>query len=79
MIRSWFRYWTIKLQSVAMLIAAWLTFDPVGLLNVWNMMPVSVRSMLPGNIVQIIGAVLFVLSWVTMFARVVPEHVKRPK
>ena len=78
MIKQWFRYWTVRLQLVCAALAGWLSIDPVGLLNVWNMMPPSVRGMLPGNVIQVIGALLFILSWITMAARVVPEEVKRP-
>ncbi len=77
-LREWFRYWTVRLQLVCAALAGWLSFDPAGLLGVWNMMPGPVRQWLPVNVVQAVGALLFVLSWITMFARVLPERVKRP-
>lgn len=79
MLKNAFRYWTVRIQLVCQALAAWLTIDPTGLLAVWNMMPGPVRTFLPANVVQVVGAVLFVLSWVTMLARVVPEQVKRPR
>ena len=80
-LREWFRYWTVRLQTVCASIGSWLVFDPVSLLNVINMIPCNVRVVLSHEVqvaLQILGGVLVVLSLIIAFTRTLPEHVKRP-
>lgn len=64
------QYWTVRIQTVAALLTGWLWFDPASLLAVWSMLPGPVRVMLPDSFVRGMGAVLFVLSWLSVMARV---------
>lgn len=66
------RWWSVRLNALGLLILSFVQFDPVGALAVWNMMPLAVRTFLPSNFLTIIGVALFALS---MIARVV----KQPK
>lgn len=57
--------WTVRINALAaaiMALLAYLPFDPVAMLAVWNMMPAGVRSIAPQQAVAIVGAALFLLS-----------------
>jgi hypothetical protein len=69
---EWWKLWSLRLNAIGLAIIAWVQFDPVSVLSVWNMMPANVRHVLPVEIVTAIGLALFVLS---MIARLV----KQPK
>ena len=59
------RSWTVRVNAIGaaiMLVLAFLPFDPVTMLGVWNMMPLDVRDRLPVEAVALIGGALFVLS-----------------
>lgn len=68
--RAMWRAWSVRLNAVGLLILGWLTFDPVSLLAVWNMMPPPVRDLIPAQFLSLIGALLFALS---MLARLVRQ------
>lgn len=70
--RQAWRWWSVRLNAIGLIILSWVQFDPVGALGVWNMMPHPVRMVLPSNFVMLAGLVLFALS---MIARLV----KQPK
>lgn len=70
--RSAWRWWSVRLNALGLLVLSWVQFDPVGALAVWNMMPHPVRMVLPSNFVMLAGLGLFALS---MIARMV----KQPK
>lgn len=71
--RDWWRWWSVRIQMAAAALTGLMYFDLPSLLNAWNMMPRGVRAVLPGNFVQIIGGVLFLLSILSMLARVAPQ------
>jgi hypothetical protein len=72
--RYWWRFWSTRIQMVALALQAWILIDPVSLLGLFNMMPRQVRELLPELFVQRVGLVLFVLSLVTILARNVKQE-----
>lgn len=70
--RQWWRLWSVRLNAIGLAILAWVQFDPVSVLAVWNMMPLDVRAALPPTTVRIVGLALVALA---MIARLV----KQPK
>lgn len=75
LVDNWYlawRWWSMRLNAIGLVILSYVQFDPIGALQVWNMMPHPVRMFLPSNFLMIIGLILFGLS---MLARVV----KQPK
>lgn len=69
----WWRWWSLRFNALGLVILSWVQFDPVGALNVWNMMPTPVRAVLPQNFVMIVGMLMFGLS---MLSRVVKQKPK---
>ena len=69
----WWRFWIVRIQMSCAMLTGLMYFDLPSLLNVWNMMPPALRAALPGNFVQTLGAILFVLSVLSMLARVAPQ------
>lgn len=68
--RSAWRWWSLRLNALGLLILGFVQFDPVGALFVWNMMPSHVRAFLPSNFLLYVGLALFALS---MIARMVKQ------
>ena len=68
--RNAWRWWSLRFNAAGLAILAWVSFDPVGVLAVWIMMPIQVRQFLPPNFLTIAGLVLFALS---MIARMVKQ------
>lgn len=73
--RYWWRYWSTRLQAVALLIQGAMIVDPISLLGGMNMMPPHVRNMLPEGAVKAVMGVLFALTILTILAR----NVRQPK
>lgn len=74
--RQFWRFWSVRFNALGIAILGWVQFDPVGALAVWNMMPASVRQVLPSNLLTIIGIALFALS---ILARVVAQPKLKPE
>lgn len=70
---NWWRFWSVRLQLVCAFLTGWLTFDPGSVLMAWNMMPETVRAVLPGGVVSKIGLVLFLLNLLSVIARVTAQ------
>lgn len=70
--RQAWRWWSMRLNALGIAILAWVQFDPVGALAVWNMMPVQVRGAVPEHFLTALALFFFALA---MLARVV----KQPK
>lgn len=68
--RHWWRLWSVRLNAAGLAILAWVQFDPVSVLGVWNMMPADVRAALPEGSVRAIGMVLIALG---LIARMVKQ------
>lgn len=68
--RAWWKLWSIRLNALGLAILAWVQFDPIGVLWVWNMMPAAVTRLVPASTLTFIGMALFALS---MIARVVTQ------
>jgi hypothetical protein len=71
-VRDWWRWWSLRLNALGLAIIGWVSFDPVGVLYVWSLMPPQVQEFLPRNVLLLLGLALFALS---MVARLV----KQPK
>jgi hypothetical protein len=67
---KWWRFWSLRLNALGLLILSWCQFDPVGVLYVWSMMPVMVQEVLPRNFVVLTGMALTALA---MIARLVTQ------
>lgn len=72
-VRDFWRWWSLRFNALGLVILSWVSFDPVGALYVWNLMPVHVRAFLPANFLTFVGLALFGLS---MLARVVKQKPK---
>ncbi len=70
--REWWMLWSTRLNAIGVAILAWIQIDPVGVLEVWNMMPESIQSVVPSNIFQLVAITLFLLGMMARF-------VKQPK
>lgn len=67
--RQWWRLRSTQLNAIGVAILGWVTFDPVGVLAVWNMMPSSLKAVVPHEAFQIIALVLFGLGMLARFVR----------
>jgi len=70
--RQAWRWWSMRLNALGLAILAWVQFDPVSVLAVWNMMPGQVREVVPIHALTGLAFIFFALA---MLARVV----KQPK
>lgn len=61
------RLWSIRFNALGL---AFLSFDFVGAMHVWNMLPPDLRAVVPQRFLSVIGAVLFVLS---MISRIIKQ------
>lgn len=68
--RAFWRFWSIRLNAIGLAILAWVQFDPVGALAVFNMMPAHVRAALPEHFLTGVAFVFFALA---MIARLVKQ------
>jgi hypothetical protein len=68
--RAWWRWWSMRLNAIGLAILAYVQFDPVGALAVFNMMPPAVRAVLPDHFLTILALFFFGLA---MLARVVKQ------
>lgn len=68
--RLWWRWWSIRFNAIGLAILAWVQFDPVSVLAVWNMMPAQVRNVMPEHALTILAVIFFGLA---MLARVVRQ------
>lgn len=62
--KDWWRWASIRVNALGAAIMAWVWFDPVGVLAVWNMLPLPMVRSIPPSVVYGIGAVLFVLAMI---------------
>ena len=67
--KAW-RFWSVRLNAIGLVVLSWITIDPVSVLYVWNLMPRAVTNVLPPSALLGIGAALFALS---MIARLVQQ------
>lgn len=67
--RDWWRLWSVRLNGVGVAILAWVTFDPVGVLSLWHMMPSSLRDIVPPSVFQVVALTLFFLGMLARFIR----------
>lgn len=70
---NFWRWWSVRFNAAGIAILSWVSFDPVSALGVWNMMPPTVRAVLPAHFVTYAGLALFALG---MLARVVKQKPK---
>lgn len=68
--KAMWRSWSVRLNALGLAVLAWFTFDPIAVLSVWNAMPLSVRDLIPEQIVSGLGAAIFALA---MIARLVHQ------
>jgi hypothetical protein len=68
--RLWWRWWSMRFNAIGLAILAWVQFDPVGVLAVWNMMPPQVRAIIPGHALTGLAFIFFALA---MLARLVRQ------
>lgn len=67
--RDWWRWWSVQFNAVGLAILAWVQIDPVSVLYVWNMMPASVRRVVPEYVLIPIAMALFALSMLSRVLR----------
>ena len=67
--RDWWRWWSVHFNTVGLAILAWMQIDPVSVLYVWNMMPASVRRVVPEYVLIPIAMALFALSMLSRVLR----------
>lgn len=72
---QWWRLASIRLNAAGLALLAWVQFDPVSVLTVWNLMPPAVTRLVPASALTVIGMALFALS---MLARLVVQPKVRP-
>lgn len=63
--RTAHKLWSLRLSAFGTLLMTALTIWPDRIVQLWLMMPVEVRGLLPEQIVTIIAAVIFLLSAVS--------------
>jgi hypothetical protein len=68
--REWWRLWSMRLNAIGLAILAYVQFDPIGALSVFNMMPAAVRAALPEHFLTVLALFFFGLA---MLARVVKQ------
>lgn len=66
---NWWRFWSTRIQLVALALAGWMSIDPSSLLAAWNAMPDTVRDLLPGRFFQATSAILVALNLASIIAR----------
>jgi hypothetical protein len=68
--RAFWRWWSMRFNAIGLAILAYVQFDPVGTLSVFNMMPPAVRTALPEHFLTFLALFFFGLA---MLARVVKQ------
>ncbi len=68
--RQWWRLWSMRLNAIGLAILGWISFEPVSVLTVWNMMPPAVRDHFPPRTMLVVSMAFFALS---MMARLVRQ------
>lgn len=66
---QWWKLWSIRLNAIGLAILGWVSFDPVGVLSVWNMMPHAVTQAFPPSALKYVGMTLFALSMIARLVR----------
>lgn len=69
-VRHAWRWWSMRLNALGLAILAWVQFDPVSVLAVWNMMPAHVRGVMPEHALTGLAFIFFALA---MLARLVRQ------
>lgn len=67
--RDWWKLWSVRLNALGLALMAWIAFDPVPILYVWNLLPREIRVLLPSELLAVIGALLFALSLVARLVK----------
>ena len=76
--RAAWRWWSIRLNALGLLILGFVQFDPVGALYVWSLMPSAVQAVLPRNFLLILGLALFALAMIARLVRQPKLHAGAP-
>ena len=69
-VRQAWRWWSMRFNAIGLAILAWVQFDPVSVLTVWNMMPRQVQTLVPAHALSVLALVFFALA---MLARIVRQ------
>lgn len=74
--RNWWRWWSVRIQSVCALLTGWMFFDPQSMLYAFNLLPPHVRAAFPPAVAQaisVVGGVIFILNVMSILARPVRQ------
>lgn len=74
--RKGWKLWSVRFSFLGMVTQFLALADWGAVLGIWNMMPVPVRVMFPGQFMSIISAVLFGAA---MIARFIPQPKAMPE
>lgn len=66
--KVWLR-WSVRFNTVGLLILSWIQFDPASVLYVWSLMPEDVRGVFPPGFLRIIGLTLMALGLLSVFVK----------
>lgn len=66
---EWWMLWSTRLNAIGLALLTWIQIDPVSVLGVWNMMPASMKAVVPSNIFQLVAITLFLLGMMARFVR----------
>lgn len=69
------KFWSVRIQLAAAALTGLMVIDPGTLLAAWNMMPATVRDVMPTGFLQTVGAILFATNVLAIVAR----GIKQPK
>jgi hypothetical protein len=67
--RLWWRFWSVRFNALGLAILAWVQFDPVSVLYVYNMMPRPFRALMPDMLFTSLAIMLFALAMIARLVR----------
>lgn len=62
--RAWWKFWSLRLTAIGVVLQSWITIAPDSLSAVWGQTPGEVRDLLPLWLVKTIPIALFVAAMV---------------
>lgn len=68
------KFWSVRIQLAAAALTGLMFIDPGTLLAAWNMMPTSIQEKMPTGFLQTVGAILFAVNVLAIFARGIKQE-----
>jgi hypothetical protein len=68
-IKQFFKFWSVRIDMIALAFSGWFLAFPDSALTVWNMFPQDLKTAIPDGWVRVISVGLLVLSLIARSIR----------